>query len=210
MENTVMHASRRRFLGLLIAGAAAGPARAVDRLAATPRQTAGPFYPLSLPLDADNDLVRVAGREGTARGTAANVYGQVLDGEGRGIAGARVEIWQCDANGRYHHPDDTNPAAPDENFQGYGTTVTDADGRYRFRTIRPVSYPGRTPHIHYRVTTRSNDQLTTQLYVRGEPGNATDGIFRRLGERQQQVLADFVPSADESAELMARFDLVFG
>jgi protocatechuate 3,4-dioxygenase beta subunit len=205
-----MHATRRRFLGLLAASAAAAPAAAAGTLAATPRQTAGPFYPQTLPLDADNDLVRVAGREQPAGGRTANVYGTVMDGEGRGIAGARVEIWQCDANGRYHHPDDTNPATPDENFQGYGTTVTDAEGRYRFRTIRPVSYPGRTPHIHYRVTTPSDDQLTTQLYVRGDPGNASDGIFRRVGDRQDLVLADFVPSADDSAELMARFDLVFG
>lgn len=205
-----MRHSRRQFLTLVLGSAAAASARAAAPLVATPSQTAGPFYPESLPLDSDNDLIHVAGRDGVARGTVTNVYGRVLDPGGRAIGDARVEIWQCDANSRYHHPDDRNPAAPDENFQGYGATRTDAEGRYRFRTIRPVPYPGRTAHIHFRITTPSNEQLTTQLYVRGEPGNAEDFLFKRLGERQDGVLADFVPNGDDSAELQARFDVVLG
>ena len=205
-----MRNTRRQFLTLVLGSAAAASAHAASPFVATPSQTAGPFYPASLPLDSDNDLVRVAGRENMAGGTISNVYGRVLDVGGRAIADARVEIWQCDANGRYHHPDDRNPAAPDENFQGFGSTRSDPDGRYRFRTIRPVPYPGRTPHIHFRVTTPSNEQLTTQLYVRGDPGNSADFLFKRLGDRQEHVLTDFIASDDDSAELMARFDLVLG
>ncbi len=200
-----MQDDRRRFLGLLLGGAATSALAA----APTPRQTAGPFYPRSLPLDADNDLVSVSGRGGLADGAHCNVFGQVLDTAGKPLADTRVEIWQCDARGKYHHPDDPNPVIPDENFQGFGSTVTDADGRYRFRTIKPVPYPGRTPHIHFRVVTPAGE-LTTQLYVRGHEGNARDGLFRRLGDRQERVLADFVAASDDSAKLEARFDIVFG
>jgi protocatechuate 3,4-dioxygenase beta subunit len=203
-----MRHTRRRFLGLLLAGAAAGRVGAAGLLLPTPRQTEGPFYPVELPLDRDNDLVQVAGREGVAKGVISNVYGRILDVAGNPLGGAKVEIWQCDANTKYHHPGDRNPAAPDENFQGYGFTVTDGEGRYRFRTIRPVDYPGRTAHIHYRVTTTADARLTTQMYVRHHPGNESDGIFRRLGADRERALADFVPSDDDSAELMARFDLV--
>jgi protocatechuate 3,4-dioxygenase beta subunit len=203
-----MHSTRRDFLGLLLASAAAARAGAAGLLAPTPRQTEGPFYPRELPLDSDNDLVQVAGREGLAKGIVSHVYGRILDVTGRPIEAARVEIWQCDANSKYHHPGDTSRAEPDENFQGYGFTITDAEGRYRFRTIKPVDYPGRTAHIHYRVTTSGHGELTTQMYVRHHPGNEADRIFRALGERQAQALADFVASDDDRAELMARFDLV--
>lgn len=203
-----MPPDRRSFLALLLAGSTLPLARAAGEWLPTPRQTAGPFYPRTLPLDADNDLVQIAGRNGVAAGEHTNVYGRVLGVGGQPIDGAKVEIWQCDANGRYHHPDDGNDAELDENFQGYGSTLSDAEGRYRFRTIKPVPYPGRTAHIHFRITTAAEQQLTTQLYVRGESGNPGDGIFRRLGEQAERVLADFVPNDDDSAVLMARFDIV--
>jgi protocatechuate 3,4-dioxygenase beta subunit len=203
-----MHHTRREFLGLLLAGAAATRAFAAGALTPTPRQTAGPFYPVELPLDSDNDLVRVAGRPGIAKGVISNVYGRILDASGRPIPDARVEIWQCDANSKYHHAGDDSDAEPDENFQGFGATLADEEGRYRFRTIRPVDYPGRTAHIHFRVIAPSGAELTTQMYVRGHPTNEKDRIFRALGERREQALAEFVASTDDSAELMARFDLV--
>lgn len=138
-------------------GAAALVAVARDRaalaaLTATPQQTTGPFYPIELPLDRDNDLARVTGAAAPAQGQITHVLGRVLDREERPIAGARIEIWQCNAFGRYHHPRDTRDAPLDPGFQGYGETVSAADGGYRFRTIKPVSYPGRTPHIHFAVT----------------------------------------------------------
>jgi protocatechuate 3,4-dioxygenase beta subunit len=203
--------TRRKFLGLLVAGAVSTRVgAAAEALRATPRQTAGPFYPRDFPLDSDNDLVHVAGRDGIAGGIVSNVYGRIVDVQGRPISDAKVEIWQCDAYTRYHHIDDSNDAQIDENFQGYGFTASDGDGRYRFRTIKPVKYPGRTPHIHFRVTSGTSAELTTQMYVRGEPANESDGLFRRLGDGQARVLAEFVASADDSAELMARFDIVLG
>jgi protocatechuate 3,4-dioxygenase beta subunit len=203
--------TRRKFLGLLVAAAISSRVGAAAKaLRPTPRQTAGPFYPRDFPLDSDNDLVHVAGRDGIARGIVSNVYGRIVDVQGRPISSAKVEIWQCDANTRYHHIDDSNDAQIDENFQGYGFTASDGVGRYRFRTIKPVKYPGRTPHIHFRITSGTSGELTTQMYVRGEQSNGSDGLFRRLGDRQADALAEFVPSDDDSAELMARFDIVLG
>lgn len=207
--------TRRRFLiGLAATGPLLLPApllRAAGHLVITPAQSAGPFYPDELPLDSDNDLVRVNGGE-TAKGVISNVYGRVLDRSGAPVPQARVEIWQCNANGRYHHRGDPNDAALDPSFQGFGMTTTDADGRYRFRTIKPVPYPGRTPHIHFKVTGEAFDDLTTQLYVAGNPQNATDWLYRNVGgpELRQLVEADFIASSSESAELEAEWDIVVG
>ena len=177
----------------------------------TPRQSAGPFYPTELPLDNDNDLVRVAGQEKVADGRVSDLGGRLLDRNGRPLAGVRIEIWQCDANGRYRHPRDPGLRPIDPGFQGFGHTVTDGDGRYRFRTIRPVPYPGRTPHIHVAVRPRGAEPFVTQLYVAGEPRNADDFLFRRIPtEQRARVLADFVPGADSAAPLRADWDIVLG
>src|ERR1051325_2972977 len=115
------------------------PASAATQLPPTPRQTPGPFYPLSFPQDADNDLVHVAGHHGVAQGSITRLTGRILDPNGRPVTGARVEIWQCDANGRYHYVRDGRADRPlDDNFQGYGATTTDPSGGYQFLTIRPV------------------------------------------------------------------------
>ena len=153
------------------------PALADDR-PATPRMTEGPFYPNALPRDSDADLTRVAGRSASAQGTVLEVGGRVVDRTGKPRAGARVEIWQCDAQGQYHH---VGGPEGDENFQGFGSTTTDADGRYAFRTIKPVPYPGRTPHIHFTVLEANRRRLTSQMFIEGEPGNARDGLYRSLG-----------------------------
>jgi protocatechuate 3,4-dioxygenase beta subunit len=202
--------TRRRHVVLGLAGMLlASPALARQLLEPTPRQTAGPFYPESLPLDDDNDLTRVRGRAAAARGTPADVTGRILDVNGRPLAGVRVEIWQCDANGRYHHPRDQGGEL-DPNFQGFGHTQTDAEGRYRFRTIRPVPYPGRTPHIHFAVLAPGTPAFTTQLYVKGEPRNAGDFLFNQVPvERRHLVLAEFAPVSG-SARVNARFDIVLG
>lgn len=208
-----MKHNRRHFLNLTAGSfAAITSMSAAADLISTPRQTAGPFYPASLPLDSDNDLVQIEGRENKAKGVVANVIGQVMDGEGQPVADAKVEIWQCDANGRYHHPDDSNDAPLDDDFQAYGATTTDAQGRYRFRTIKPVPYPGRTPHIHFRVLAPGGDQLTTQMYIQGHAGNQKDGLFKRLGNsaRQQAASAEFVNNPDDSAELVAHWNIVLG
>jgi protocatechuate 3,4-dioxygenase beta subunit len=203
--------NRRRLLATLAGMLVTTPALAGSRLLATPAQSAGPFYPVELPLDDDNDLTRLAGRDGVATGRVTELSGRVQDLNGRPIADARIEIWQCDANGRYRHPGERGPAPRDENFQGHGHTVSDGAGRYRFRTIRPVPYPGRTPHIHMAVFAPQSTPLVTQLYVRGESRNASDFLFNRVpAERRHLVQADFLAAELPDVELRASFDLVLG
>ncbi len=135
--------NRKRRL-LLMGSACALTALAQPSLSAlldpTPRQTRGPFYPRKPPLDSDNDLIHVGGREERADGIFTEVTGRIVDPAGEPVDSARVEIWQCDANGRYHHPR-ASADGRDPHFQGFGTFTTDTDGRYRFRTIRALSRP---------------------------------------------------------------------
>jgi protocatechuate 3,4-dioxygenase beta subunit len=204
-----MDGRRRRFLMTFAGLALGGPLGATQLLQPTPRQSAGPFYPPQLPLDDDNDLTRVRGRGAPAMGQSTDLSGRVIDQNGRPLTDARIEIWQCDANGRYRHPRDPGTLEPDLNFQGHGHTLADAGGRYRFRTIRPVPYPGRTPHIHVAVLRDGGPVLVTQLYVEGEPRNGGDFLFNRVPpERRHLVVAEFQPAAGTGAELQARFDIV--
>lgn len=179
------------------------PARAQTPLRPTPSQTEGPYYPVALPADTDFDLLR----NGSARygqGQPAWVEGTVTDTRGVPVAGAVVEIWQCDQAGHYHHPGDGGRADPA--FQGFGRVGVGRDGRYRFRTLRPAPYSGRTPHIHVKVKLDRAELLTTQLYVAGDPGNARDFLWRRLGEQGQAALTrPFVAATDG---LRAEFPIV--
>ncbi len=205
---------RRRFVqqGLVTAGALLLPGSlgAQARLVATPPQSAGPFYPVSFPEDIDNDLVVVRGAAARAEGVVTHVVGRVLDVSGAPIPGAVVEIWQCDARGRYLHPGDAGRGARDSAFQGYGRATAGADGSYRFRTIRPVPYPGRTPHIHFAVTAPRRE-LITQMYVAGEPLNERDGLYRSIRDPRQRaavtVRLDPAPGLEAGA-LAGEFDLV--
>jgi len=208
------HAHRRRFvLGAVATATLSGlllPKRArAASLVPTPRQTEGPFYPVAIPADADNDLVKVAGRGAEAKGTLLRLQGRVLDVDGRPIAGSTVEIWQCDHLGHYLHPGDRGPR--DDDFQGYGRTIADADGGYAFRTIKPVSYPGRTPHIHVAVLAPNRPKLVTQMYVAGDPQNARDFLYRNLGAAGQRAvtveLGPVSPSELRGA-LAGTFDIV--
>lgn len=160
----------------------------------TPSQTEGPFYPVSLPKDSDFDLLR-NGTQDYRRGQPAWVEGSVTDLQGKPVAGAQVEIWQCDEAGHYHHPGDGGKADPA--FQGFGRVTVGADGRYRFRTIRPAAYSGRTPHIHVKVKLGSRELLTTQLYVAGDPHNERDFLWRNLRPAARTALTvPFQPSGD--------------
>lgn len=178
---------RRRVLSWIgacaLAPLASTPVLAEER-APTPRMTEGPFYPNTFPRDTDADLTRIEGRAATAEGRLLDVTGRVLGRDGAPRAGARVEIWQCDALGQYHH---VGEREADPNFQGFGAVLTDADGRYAFRTIRPVPYPGRTPHIHFNVLEGGKRRLTSQMFVEGEPANARDGLYRSLGRDAKLV-----------------------
>lgn len=176
------HSCERRRMLVWIGAAALAPLAPTPLLAddrpPTPRMTEGPFYPRRFPQDVDADLTRVIGRDRVAEGTLLEVSGRVLDRSGRPRSGARVEIWQCDARGEYHH---VGEPAGDPGFQGFGAVATDADGRYAFRTIKPVPYPGRTPHIHFTVVEGGKRRVTSQMFIEGEPGNARDGLYRHLG-----------------------------
>jgi protocatechuate 3,4-dioxygenase, beta subunit len=216
MPRTNLDWTRRDFVGRLAVGAAAAlwtPGAFAQALVATPRQTEGPFYPVSLPLDADNDLVIVSDRLTPAVGEITHLRGRVLDLHGSPIRNATVEIWQVDSHGAYLHPRSSNLGRRDENFQGFGRFETASDGEYYFRTIKPVPYPGRTPHIHVKVKRGDRELLTTQCYVRGEPGNARDGILRRITDPavRDAIIVDFAPMPGSKAgELAARFDIVLG
>lgn len=209
--------ARRRMIEM-VGGCAAvlsmGSRGRAAMLRPTPPQTAGPFYPLSIPSDSDNDLVQVAGHNRTAKGTVAYVNGHILDLNGRPLSGARVEIWQCDANGRYHNVRDNRADTPlDDNFQGYGQTNTDEAGGYRFRTIRPVPYPGRTAHIHFTVSGPGLARFTTQMYVAGEALNEHDGVL--MGVRDPAARARLIVPLRQAPEIEANalagtFDIVIG
>jgi protocatechuate 3,4-dioxygenase, beta subunit len=199
--------ARRR----VIAGAAAWLAapvfirdvRAQETRRPTPQQTEGPFYPVTLPPDSDADLL-ANGALRYSRGQAAWLDGTLVDLAGRPVQGAAVEIWQCDEQGHYHHPGDGGRADPA--FQGFGRCAVGSDGAFRFRTIRPAHYAGRTPHIHVKVKLGRRELLTTQLYVEGDPHNAGDSLYRRLSAEDRAALTRaFEPVADG---LRARFDIV--
>jgi protocatechuate 3,4-dioxygenase beta subunit len=161
---------RRRALRALAATAflpvAHAGAQAVV-LAPTPSQPEGPFYPKTMPADRDTDLTQITGRAARAMGTPLYLTGHAFARDGRPLGNATVELWQCDVHGRYHHAGDEG-APRDDNFQGYGVAMTDAEGRYAFKTIRPVPYSGRPPHLHLRVRTASGPTLTTQIYIAGD------------------------------------------
>lgn len=174
---------------LLAAPAAVGSALAQGRLRPTPAQTEGPFYPDRMPAETDPDLVRVAGQVRGAGGELLQLGGRILGVDGRPVEGAMVEIWQVDSNGRYIHTADAGRGGRDLAFQGFGRTRVDAQGRYAFRTIRPVPYPGRTPHIHYKVYRPDGRVLTTQLVIAGEPQNERDGVYRRLAAADRELVS---------------------
>ena len=194
------------FAGATFVAGRQGIAAAQTRLRPTPAQTEGPFYPVDFPPDVDNDLLRI-GDGDPARGNVVHLAGRVRDVSGSPVPGARVEIWQCDHSGVYRHPRDSGFARLDGNFQGYGRTATGADGSYAFRTIRPVPYSGRTPHIHFAVAAPSRPRLITQMYVAGEARNERDFLYRNLGEARGLVTVA-LQAAPEPGALAGRFDIV--
>lgn len=177
-------------------------------LASSPRvlpgMTDGPFYPPSRWraqwIDWDADLTRVM-RDGApvaiARGDHLALGLRLVDTDGRPVDGADVEIWQCDALAAYRHPGVAQSAGRfDPGFQGFGAARTDHEGRVAFRTIRPVPYPGRTPHIHVKLRHVAFGETSSQLFVDGDPGNARDFLWRRLDAEAQDALAMRLAPAD--------------
>ncbi len=207
---------RRKMLAVTAAAASAtwlsGEAWA-DELMRTATVGEGPFYPDKLPIDCDNDLLLINDRITPALGEVTYLSGRVLSPAGEPVRGAFVEIWQCDNNGAYLHKDSSNSKNRDSNFQGYGRFVTDAQGRYSFRTIKPVAYPGRTPHIHFGVSKSGKRVFTTQMLINGHPGNEKDGLFKAVRDQKARdtILVDFNPLPESKiGELTASFDIVLG
>jgi protocatechuate 3,4-dioxygenase beta subunit len=207
--------SRRTFLGGFAIGSAAllVPGAFAEELLRTPAQTEGPFYPDKLPLDTDNDLIVINDGLTPAVGEITYLSGKILDARGNPVKNAAVEIWQCDNHGAYLHSGTSNAGAKDKNFQGFGRFVTGSSGEYLFRTIKPVPYPGRTPHVHFNVKLKGQDALTTQCYVKGHPGNERDGIWRNVKDEKLRdaITIDFAPIKESKiGELAAKFDIVLG
>lgn len=201
---------RMAAMGAIFAGRTGAYA---EELIRTPAQTEGPFYPDKLPLDTDNDLLIITDSIKPSDGEVSWVSGKILDATGHPIRNALVEIWQCDANGAYLHSGSDNGGKRDKNFQGYGRFLTGSTGEYGFRTIKPVAYPGRTPHIHYKISLGGKHLLTTQCYVKGHPGNARDGVLRGIKDPKQleSIMVDFKPlEGSKIGELTGRFDVVLG
>jgi protocatechuate 3,4-dioxygenase beta subunit len=189
------------------------PGAFADELVRTPRQTEGPFYPDKLPLDTDNDLLIINNRITPAVGEVTYLSGRILDPHGDPVRNALVEIWQVDSKGSYIHTRGASHGERDENFQGFGRFLTGSSGEYYFRTIKPVAYPGRTPHIHFKIKRGSKELLTTQCYIKGEPRNERDGVLRgiRNAKSRESVMVDFAPlKGSRIGELTARFDVVLG
>ena len=206
---------RRQFLGGLAVGLSAFSVRGLfaEELTRTPKQTEGPFYPDRLPLDTDNDLIVINDMLTPAVGEITHLSGRILDARGNPIRNAVVEIWQCDSGGAYLHSKTGNADKQDRNFQGFGRFITGRAGEYGFRTIKPVPYPGRTPHIHFAVKVPGQEKFVTQCYVKGHPGNEKDGILRSIRDEKarESVLVEFAPLRESRVgELAARFDIVLG
>jgi protocatechuate 3,4-dioxygenase beta subunit len=212
---------RREFLRRVSAGAVAAtsamffdrPGLFADELVRTPRQTEGPFYPVDLPLDTDNDLLIINDQITPGVGEITHLSGRILSPSGEPIRNALVEIWQVDNHGAYLHKGSANRDKWDSNFQGFGRFLTGSTGEYYFRTIKPVPYPGRTPHIHFAIKRTGQEKFTTQCYVKGHPGNPKDGVWKGIQEPQarQAVTVDFAPvEGSKIGELVAKFDIVLG
>ena len=188
-----------------------------EELLQTPAMTEGPFYPDKLPLDTDNDLLIINDSISPAVGIVTYLTGRVLSATGTPVRNAFVEIWQVDNTASYLHSKGRNPSGNDGNFQGYGRFMTDGDGRYFFRTIKPVRYPVgsgfRAPHIHVGISRNGKRIFTTQLLVNGDPDNASDGVLRSVADPllRETVLVDFKPLPNSKlGELTANFDIVMG
>src|SRR5438309_2946467 len=208
--------NRRRFMNQVAAGTAAvltpafftTPGLFADELTRTPKQTEGPFYPTKLPLDTDNDLIIINDSLTPAVGMITHLTGRILDATGAPIRNAGVEIWQCDGHGVYLHPGSGNGDQRDPNFQGFGRFVTGSTGEYYFRTIKPVKYPGRSPHIHFKIRRSGKDLLTTQCYIKGDPSNDKDGVYRGIRDpkARDSVTIAFDPlKGSRVKELAANF-----
>lgn len=208
--------SRRELFGLAAGGLTVLGSGLIGSavFGATPTETMtiGPFYPMQRPLDQDSDLTVVNGIATHARGQIVDLSGRVLKADGTPAAGARIEIWQANAAGRYAHPADMSGVALDPGFQGFGVQLADTEGRYRFRTVKPGAYriPDgrvRTPHIHFDVQGRTS-RIVSQMFIPGEPLNASDFLFK-VSEAPETLIARRLPPPAGAPEMLAlQWDII--
>lgn len=204
----------RRHLVVGAAAVAGVSAAKAQNLVATSAQDLGPFYPIVRPADHDADLTHLKGRSGTAMGQPINVLGRVVDRHGNPIRNAEVELWQCNAAGRYDHPGDgANPAALDPNFQGFARLATDSDGQFKFRSVKPKDYDTpigrRTPHIHFDISGH-RERLITQMYFPGEPLNDSDFLLKNASPRESVIAEAIDPLPGDPQALAFRWTVVLG
>jgi protocatechuate 3,4-dioxygenase beta subunit len=216
-ERSLSIARRRLLMGsTALLAYLSQPGLFADELFKTPSLTEGPFYPDKMPLDQDNDLIKISDSITPAVGEISHITGRIMTRAGSPVRNATIEIWQCDANAVYLHTRDSLPkqAQQDKHFQGFGRFETGSTGEYRFRTIKPVPYPGRpAPHIHFKIKLGDRDLLTSQFMIRGHEGNARDGVFKQAGDLidRELIQADFVPIKDSKiGEYACQFDIVLG
>ncbi len=207
--------TRRQFIQRSAFGAAlfSTPGLFAEQLSPSAQMTEGPFYPDKLPLDTDNDLLIINDSLTPAVGEITHLTGRVLSQAGEPIRNAFVEVWQVDAKGVYLHSGSAGKDKADSNFQGYGRFLTDVKGNYYFRTIKPVLYPGRTPHIHIAVSRNGHRMFTSQILIKGNAQNDKDFLYKAIKDDKlkQTVLADFQPiKGSKFGELAANFDIVLG
>lgn len=206
---------RRRLLRslLLTTGGVLTSELYAEALVLTPRATEGPYYPDHLPLDQDNDLTVITGGKAPAGGTVTEFGGRLLQADGSPMADRTIELWQADVNGCYIHSGGVQRGKErDPHFQGYGKVMTNAKGEYRFRTIKPGLYTGRTLHWHVAVKDGEKRLLTTQLFIAGVEQNDRDGILQRMGTPEQvlSVIREFKPKSSDNGELTGTWDIVLG
>ena len=180
-----MLTSRRSFFAMC--GAIVLPGVSLGELIRTPWQGEGPFYPDRITEDTDNDLVKNGQSTIEAGGKILNLMGSLVNHDSKPIKGMTVEIWQTDMNGVYLHTGSFGSKMRDDQFQGFGRSITDKNGHFSFRTIIPAEYPGRTPHIHLKLLNESENVLTTQLYIQGHPLNKEDFLFKQMTKGEQKI-----------------------
>jgi protocatechuate 3,4-dioxygenase alpha subunit len=160
-------------------------------MAVTPSQTVGPFFSIGLARFETSDLAPPG-----VSGERVRVEGRVVDGEGQPVSDAVLELWQANAHGRYAHPEDTRDRPLEAAFRGFGRIATDADGAFRFTTVKPGAVPGpagttQAPHIAISVFARGLlDRLVTRLYFPGDREHAADPVLGAIpAERRDTVIA---------------------
>jgi protocatechuate 3,4-dioxygenase beta subunit len=208
--------NRRRFLTALALGSSGlfAPGAFAEELTRTASVEEGPFYPDKLPLDTDNDLLIINDSITPAVGEVTHLSGRLLDAKGDPIKNALIEIWQVDSTGVYLRARPSHEGHYDANFQGFGRFLTSSTGEYYFRTIKPVAYDARpAPHVHFAVKLKGHEKWTTQMFVKGDPGNTRDRLYKDIRDpkARESITVDFVPvKGSRIGELAAKFDIVMG